>query len=115
MPMHKGGDQALALDLADKVQFADGGIVSKTILSNPHCRVVLFCFDSGQLLSEHTAAFPASMHVLSGRCRVVMGDEEHEAKQGFWAHMPAHLPHSITAAEQTVLLLTIYRASSKPE
>jgi len=107
-------DEVLAFNLNDKVEFASEGIVSKTLLSTNRARVVLFCFDAGQLLSEHTSAHPASLHILSGRCRVCLGEREENAEAGFWAHMPAHLPHSIVARERTIMLLTIYRPA-KPE
>ena len=50
---------ASATRLEDLVQVAEGAIVSRTLLGEEGGRVVLFSFDRGQGLSEHTTPFEA--------------------------------------------------------
>ena len=52
------------------IEVAPESTVSRTVLKAEGARVVLFAFDTGQELSEHTAAVPILLQVLDGRLRV---------------------------------------------
>ncbi len=82
-------------------------ITSRTLFSNDRIKVILFGFASGQELSEHTASVPAIIHILSGEADVVLGAEKIQAQAGTWAHMPAHLSHSVYATTDLVMLLIL--------
>jgi len=101
----------LVADLNASVQFAERGIVSKTLYESPAQKLVLFCFEPGQALSEHTAPFEAVIHVLQGKADVKLGDEVYEATPGALYVMPAGLSHAVTAKERFVFLLTMTRIS----
>ena len=57
-------------DLATLIELAPESTVSRTVLRAEGVRVVLFSFDAGQELTEHTAAVPVLLQVLDGRLRV---------------------------------------------
>lgn len=82
-------------------------IVSRTIFGAGGMKGILFGFAAGQELSEHTASRPAVLHFLAGEARLTLGEDELEARPGTWAHMPAHLPHSIMAHTEVVMLLLL--------
>ncbi|NND01448.1 MAG: cupin domain-containing protein [Acidimicrobiia bacterium] len=88
------------------------GTLSKVIYKDDQVRLVLFAFDAGQELTEHTAAIPAIVEVISGRLRVGLGDQESELAPGSWVHMPANLRHSVLAVEPSVMLLTMLKAGT---
>jgi len=94
-------------DVAGGVEIPDDGTLSRVLFRDDLCRVLLFAFDQGQTLTEHTAAVPAVVQVISGRLEVGLGDETVDARPGSWLHMPAHLPHSVEALEPSVMLLTM--------
>ena len=52
-------------------------IVSRTILQDGDLKVIVFGFDTGQTLSEHTASVPAIIHILEGECDITLGEEKH--------------------------------------
>ena len=85
------------------------GTLSKVVYKDDRIRVVLFAFDQGEELTEHTAALPAVVQVLSGNIRLTMGEDTVEVQPGDWAHMAANLPHSVEALEPSVMLLTLLR------
>ena len=91
------------------VEFAHKGIVSKTLLDTAYTKVVLFCMETGQALSEHTASMPAAIHVLEGHGQVRLGEEPHEARAGVWIHMPAETRHTVTSDYNLVFLLTLFK------
>jgi quercetin dioxygenase-like cupin family protein len=80
-------------------------IVSRTLLSDRQMKVVLFGFAPGQELSEHTASKTAILHILQGSAQVTLGEDVHEAREGTWVHMPAHMPHSVLAKTSVNMLL----------
>ena len=84
-------------------------IVSRKVYSDNLLKVTLFGFAAGEELSEHTAAFPATLHFLSGEATLTLGNDTFEAQAGTWVQMPAHLPHSIVAktAVSMLLILTV--------
>lgn len=102
-------DYTYFADLASKVEIQTDSITSHTLYSDEQVKVVLFAFDAGQELSEHTASMPAIMHFLQGSAQVTLGDDTHSAQAGTWVHMPAQLPHSIKAATPVIMLLLLMK------
>lgn len=96
-------------DLATEVDIPANGILSRTIHADEQVKVVLFAFDAGQELSEHTASVPAIVQILRGEALITLGEAEHELRPGAWVHMPARLRHALLARTPTVMLLTMLR------
>ncbi len=101
---------ALLADLISATEIPHEGTLSKVVFKNDRLRVVVFAFDRDQELTEHTAALPAVVQVLSGHLRLTMGEETVEVRPGDWAYMEARLPHSVVALEPSVMLLTMLQA-----
>lgn len=101
--------EAHVADLTASVQFASKGIVSKTLYDSSALKLVLFCFEEGQVMSEHTAPFEAVIQVLQGTASVVLGGVEHAAAPGALYIMPKGLTHAIAAKEPFVFLLTLVK------
>ena len=68
---------------------------------------MLFAFDAGQELSEHTAAIPILLQVLDGRLRVGAGGEQVELAPGGLVHIGARVPHDVLALEPSRMVLTM--------
>jgi quercetin dioxygenase-like cupin family protein len=88
------------------------GILSRTLFKNEHVKAVLFGFDAGQSLSEHQAAQPAVLHILSGEATLTLGDDVREAGPGSVAYMEPRLKHSVLARTPLTMLLLMM---AKPE
>jgi quercetin dioxygenase-like cupin family protein len=84
-------------------------ISSRTFFKDERLNAVLFSFAAGQELSEHTSAYPAILHFLSGRARLTLGEEVTTVEGGAWAHMVPRLPHSILAETPVVMLLLMLK------
>lgn len=97
-------------DLAAEVEIPQDGTLSRVLYTDERIRVVVFAFDADQELTEHIAASPGVVEVLSGRLRLTLGADVVEAGPGSWTHMPARLPHSVLAREPSVMLLTLLRS-----
>lgn len=96
----------LITDLADLLpEIGEDTIVSRSVYQDGQLKAILFGFAPGQELSEHTAARPALLHFLKGEAELTLGKDSSNAGPGTWAHMEAHLPHSIVARTEVVMLL----------
>jgi quercetin dioxygenase-like cupin family protein len=94
-------------NLTDQIEIPEEGILSRVLFKDDQIRVVGFGFDTGQELSEHTAAVPAILQVVSGRMTGTLGSDVIDLESGSWVHMPADLVHSVRALEPSLLLLTL--------
>jgi len=92
-------------DLVD--EFPPDSILSRTVYQDKSIKTILFGFQPGQELSEHTAAVPAVLHFIEGEADLTLGDESTTAQEGTWVHLPPALPHSIVAKTKVLMLLTL--------
>jgi len=95
------------LSLAKETQFADNGIVSRTLLNTPEARVVLFGFAAGQELTEHTSTRRALISILFGRCEFSLAGQWHSLEAGAFLHLPPNTPQAVKATEPFSMLLTL--------
>ena len=57
-------------------------VVSRTFYKDDQLRAIVFGFDSGQELSEHTSSQTAMIHIVKGDATVTLGDDSHELSAG---------------------------------
>lgn len=100
------------LSLAQETQFAENGIVSRTLLRTPSSRMVLFGFAEGQELTEHTSTQHAVIQMLSGECEFSLAGKPHPLKAGDLLYMPPHLPHAVRATKKFSMLLTLSKTAT---
>lgn len=92
-------------DLIDT--FPPDSILSRTIYQDDSIKTILFGFQPGQELSQHTASVPAILQFVKGDATVILGEERQTAQSGSWVYIPANLSHSIQAESETLMLLTL--------
>lgn len=97
------------IDLTAETQFAPNGIVSRTLLATESLRLVLFGFDAGQELTEHTSPHHAVIQILSGSCEFTLAGQPRTLKTGDVLYMEPGLPHAVRATERFSMLLTLGR------
>ncbi len=93
------------------VDYAEGGIVSKTVLKKQTGNISLFSFAKGEALSEHTAPFDALIQVVDGSGEIIIGGESFILTAGESIIMPANISHSVKAVENFKMVLTMIRNS----
>ena len=98
---------SLIADPAREVAIQTGAVVSKVVHRGDGLDVTVFGFDAAEQLTEHQAARPAVVQVLSGRLRFTVDGEDVDLGTGSWLHMAAGTPHSLIATEPTTMLLTL--------
>lgn len=94
-------------DLASLVEIQEDATVSRTVLKAEGVRIVLFAFDKGQVLTEHTAAMPVLLHTLEGLLRITADGRSVDLHPGDVIHLGTRLPHAVEALEASKLALTM--------
>jgi quercetin dioxygenase-like cupin family protein len=93
-------------DLIAEAPIPARGILSQTLSDEAGVELVLFAFAAGEQLSEHTAARPAIIHVLSGEGDLSVEGEARAAMPGTWLRMAPGTRHSLRA--RTPLVMALY-------
>jgi quercetin dioxygenase-like cupin family protein len=95
--------------LDDLSGFSSEQATKVDVLRGQHLFVGLNCFEPGQ--SQKTHVHPGSDKfyvVLSGKARMIVGDEIRVATMGTVVWAPADLPHGVVEAlERTVMLVAM--------
>ena len=99
-----------ALTLSDLVAYADGSVVSKTLIDKKIGTVTMFSFGAGQGLSEHTVPYDAFVQIVDGEAEVTINGEPHTVTAGQMIIMPANIPHELKAVKPFKMLLVMIRA-----
>src|ERR1019366_5242588 len=97
-------------DIASAVNIQAGAVVSRVIFRDNQTEVTVFGFAAGEGLTEHQASRTAIVQVVKGRLEFIADGEQLDAEPGFWLHMEPGTPHSLTAREPTIMLLTLVDA-----
>ncbi len=106
---NKAFPSAEKFSMTEKVQYAEGSVVSKIIIRNEKGNVTLFAFDKGEFLSEHTAPFEAIVQVLDGIGEVVINGNSFQLNPGESIILPANVRHALNASERFKMLLTMIK------
>ena len=66
----------------------------------------------GAEVREHTALYPVLLQTIEGTLAVTIGDQLFQLTPGDLLHIEPHVPHSVTAADQAKLQLTVLMIDS---
>lgn len=94
-------------NLTSHIAIANHSTVSTTALRAEGVRLVLFAFDVGEELSEHTAAVPVLLQALEGELRVEASGQMMDLRPGDLIHLASREPHSVKATLPSIMLLTM--------
>ena len=95
--------------LSDLVEYQSGSVVSRVILRSGGGVLTLFAFAEGEGLTEHSTPSDATVFVLEGSARIVIGGQEHEVLTGESLHLPASVPHTLVGGPPFKMLLTLLK------
>ncbi|MDO9086558.1 MAG: cupin domain-containing protein [Anaerolineaceae bacterium] len=98
------------LHLTDLLQIQAGAVVSRTLVNQNTGTVTLFAFDQNEGLSEHTAPYDASVHLLEGELNVIIAGQPYLLNAGDLIIMPANQPHELQAISPVKMLLVMIRS-----
>jgi quercetin dioxygenase-like cupin family protein len=100
--------------LVDLVETQPGSVVSRVIFRNAGGTLTAFAFAEGEGLDEHTNPNDAIVHVLDGRCTVIVDGVTHVVGEGEMLHLAASVPHTIVGGPPFRMLLLLLRTGDEP-
>jgi quercetin dioxygenase-like cupin family protein len=80
-----------------------------TILQQAPVAHVLFSFNPGGKLDEHSTNGFVAIHVLEGRLMVHADGQDNALKAGHVLYLRPNVPHDVRAIEESAMLLTVHR------
>ena len=93
----------------ESIEYAEGSVVSKTIVKKSAGNITLFAFDKGEGLAEHSAPFEALVQLLDGKAEITIGTTLYHLQTGQSIILPANIPHSLKANEKFKMMLTMIK------
>ena len=101
---------AKVLALKEDVNYAEGQVVSKTLVQTQNVGITLFSFDKGEEISAHSAPGDAFVYVSEGEVTITIGDNDPViVTEGNFIVMPANIPHGLVATEKFKMLLVVVK------
>jgi quercetin dioxygenase-like cupin family protein len=97
----------IAFDLRALTQFQEAGPFVRVLSDIGVARIVLFAFEAGQQLKEHSTSSQVLLQVLRGRITLTAGDARVDAGAGTLLQVEANVRHSISAKTRAVVVVTI--------
>lgn len=80
---------------------------SRVVVDNPAVRVVVFAFDEGELLTEHSSPRAVVVQLLDGAIRFTVGEEEHAMEPGDVIYLAPGEKHALVADAPSHLSLVM--------
>ena len=102
-------EKGAILNMAEMIEYSDGGVISKKVLKNEAGNITLFAVDKGQGLREHNAPFNAMVEILDGEAEITINGKPLILVTGQSVIMPAGIPHALYARKQVKMLLTMIK------
>ncbi len=80
------------------------GLTRRVLATSDKLMLCEFCFKEGVEVPQHTHPHDQVGYVVSGRLRMVMGEQTLECGPGDSYHAPPDVPHSGAALEPSVVI-----------
>jgi len=102
-------EPARAVQVAALMDYQRESIVSREILQGASGKIVLFAFDEGEGLSEHTSPYNVMAQIVDGEAEITISGQPHRVREGELILMPAKQPHALKAIKRFKMILTMIR------
>lgn len=103
-------ETSVPLTLSQAIEYAEGSVVSRTVVRKSGGNVTLFAYDKGEGLAEHTTPHEAIVQVLDGVLEITIGGHPNTVQSGQLILLPANVAHSVKAIERAKMLLIMIKS-----
>lgn len=91
----------------DNLEFNDTRIVTSVVIETSFSKEIRILLKNGQVMKEHKAPFPITVHVLSGEIDFGVEGVNHLLKAGAIISLEGNVKHDLTAKADSVVRLTL--------
>ena len=93
--------------LRDESPWSQHGRNAVTLVKHSDLRIVFIIMKAGARMEEHHSGARISVHTLSGRVRLRLGEETVDLPAGHLLALEKDIPHDLEAVQESSVLLTI--------
>lgn len=97
------------LSVKDLISYQEGSIVSRGIIGEKFGKVLIFAFDKGEELSDHTSPYDAMAHIIEGEADITIKEKKYHLIEGEAIIMPANIPHAVYPKDKLKMLLILIK------
>ena len=108
--MARSTELSTSLTLTQLVQslpVTPSSTTSRVVVDNPAMRVVVFAFDEGELLTEHSSSRAVVVQLIDGAIRFTVGAQEHTMAPGDVVYLAPGERHALVADAPSHLSLVM--------
>ena len=108
--MARSTELSTSLTLTQLVQslpVTPSSTTSRVVVDNPAMRVVVFAFDEGELLTEHSSSRAVVVQLIDGAIRFTVGAREHTMAPGDVVYLAPGERHALVADAPSHLSLVM--------
>lgn len=105
-------ESAVFTDVLTDLPVAKAATTSRVVFSNELMRHVVFVFDAGQVLTEHSSPRAVVVTLLSGAMRFQVAGVDHTLTAGDVVYLAPGESHALEALEQCHMGLTLVVADA---
>ena len=95
------------IQLKERIDYPESGVLSKVIWKNEFCQYSLFCLAADTEISEHTSTRNATIQAIEGSGSLVLNGKPILLAPGVFTFIPANAPHALQATSNLAFLLTL--------
>ena len=103
-----------AAGLLDALPVTPSATTSRVVVNNPAVRVVVFAFDAGEMLTDHSSPRAVVVQLLDGAVRLTVAGEEHALRAGDVVYLAPGDRHAVVADEPSHLSLVMVDLAGQP-
>jgi quercetin dioxygenase-like cupin family protein len=100
--------------IAALLDYKSDSVVSREILKGTAGKVLLFAFDAGKGMAEHTSPYEALVQVLEGDVEITVFGKPHCLTEGDLILLPADQPHALKGIKRFKMVLTLIGCDVQP-
>ena len=89
------------------VQFNEDKVATKVILESSFTKEIRILMKESQIMKEHKAPFPITVHVLKGSIDFGVQEEIHILNEGDIIALDGNVPHDLKANSDSIIRLTL--------
>ncbi len=93
--------------LTKNLVYSDKKPSIQVLLETSTSKEIRIVFKKGQHMKEHKTPFPIVVHVFKGSIDFGVNDTKHTLKAGSLIALEGHIPHDLTAKEDSIVRLSL--------
>lgn len=100
-------ESVVTTGLLEALPVSESSITSRVVVNNPLLRVVVFAFDTGEMLTEHTSPRAVVVQLIDGRLDYTLDGETTTMAPGDVIYMKPGVKHALVALEPSHMSLVM--------